>query len=442
VAGARTVYVLGRRTTRAVPELRSFLERNRVEYTWVDVDSDPLLRLLGSPERLDRLRLPTVLCPDGEWVEGPEAYHDRFATPPPHIAEDDAYLDVARWRGRLAEKLGLATKPSRDLYDLFVLGAGPAGLTAAVYAASEGLRTIVVERHAPGGQAATSARIENYLGFPNGVSGAELAAAAHEQALRFGAEILIGVEVVQGERRPDPPRRIELSNGSAFHTRAGLIATGVHYRRLDAPGVDERLGAGVHYGAAPNDALAYDGRDVVVVGAANSGGQAALHLAERARKVTIVCRGDSLTRSMSSYLISRIEAAGNIEVRLQTEVQGADGDGRLEQLLLRDRSTDERTTLHADGLFVLIGGEPLTSGVEGWLRRDEHGFLVTGPDALEGDDAQLRWPLERAPMLLEASEPGIFVAGDVRHGSSKRVASAVGEGAMAVQLVHRYLAAS
>jgi thioredoxin reductase (NADPH) len=436
------VYVLGRRTTRAVPELRSFLDRNRVEYTWVDVDSDPLVRLLGSHEQLDRLRLPTVLCPDGSWVEGPEVYDERFATPPPHVAEDDAYLAAARWRGLLAEKLGLTTRPSRDLYDLFVLGAGPAGLTAAVYAASEGLATIVVERHAPGGQAGTSARIENYLGFPNGVSGAELAAAAHEQALRFGAEILVGVEVLSGERRPDPPRRIELTNGSAFDTRAGLIATGVHYRRLDAPSVEERLGAGVHYGAAPDDALAYSGRDVVVVGAANSGGQAALHLAERARRVTIVCRGDSLARRMSRYLISRIEAADNIDVRLQTEVRRADGDGRLEQLVLRDRSTGDSTIVQADGLFVLIGGEPLTSGVEGWLQRDEHGFLVTGPDALEGDAGRLRWPLERAPMILESSEPGVFVAGDVRHGSSKRVASAVGEGAMAVLLVHRYVAGS
>jgi thioredoxin reductase (NADPH) len=425
MAGAGKVYVLGRPTTRAVPELRSFLDRNRVDYTWVDVDSDPLVRLLGSPEQLERLRLPTVLCPDGGWVEGPETYDERFATPPPHIAEDAAYLEAARWRGRLAEKLGLATKPSRDLYDLFVLGAGPAGLTAAVYAASEGLHTLVVERHAPGGQAGTSARIENYLGFPNGVSGAELAAAAHEQALRFGAEILVGVEVVRGGRRRGEPHRLELMNGSAFETRAGLIATGVHYRRLDAPGVEERLGAGVHYGASPNDALAYDGRDVAVVGAANSAGQAALHLAGHARTVTILARGDSLARSMSSYLISRIDAAANIDVRLRTELERADGDGHLEQLVLRDRS-GESTTLRADGLFVLIGGEPLTGGVEGWLRRDEHGFLVTGPDMRAGDPAGPRWPLERAPMILEASEPGIFVAGDVRHGSSKRVASAVG----------------
>jgi thioredoxin reductase (NADPH) len=441
MTGGQRVYVLGRRTTRAVPELRSFLDRNRVQHTWVDVDSDPLVRLLGSPERLQGLCLPTVLCPDGAWVEGPAAYHERFATPPAHIAEDEAYLEAARWRGRLAEKLGLTTRPSRDLYDLLVLGGGPAGLTAAVYAASEGLRTVVVERHAPGGQAGTSARIENYLGFPNGVSGAELAGAAHEQALRFGAEILVGVEVLRAEGPTGGPSRIDLTNGSAFDTRAGLIATGVHYRRLDAPGVEELLGAGVHYGAAPNDALPYSGRDVLVVGAANSAGQAALHLAEHARKVTILARGDSLARSMSRYLISRIETAGNVDVRLRTEVERAEGNGRLEELVLRDRSTGESATVRADGLFVLIGGDPLTGGVEGWLRRDGRGFLVTGTDLLDGDTGRLRWPLERAPMILESSQPGIFVAGDVRHGSSKRVASAVGEGAMAVQLVHRYLAA-
>lgn len=424
-----------------MPEVRSFLDGNRVAYTWVDVDSDPLVRLLGSPERLRRLRLPTILCPDGTWVEGPEAYEERFATPPAHIAADEAYLEAARWRARLAEKLGLATRPSRDLYDLFVLGAGPAGLTAAVYAASEGLRTVVVERHAPGGQAGTSARIENYLGFPNGVSGAELAAAAHEQALRFGAEILVGIEAVKGEVRPGRPSLIELTNGSAFETRAGLIATGVHYRRLDAPGVEERLGAGVHYGAGPNDAVSYTGRCVFVVGAANSAGQAALHLAEQARKVTLLARGDSLARSMSRYLVARIDAAANIDVRLLTEVERADGDGHLEELVLHNRSTGESTTVPADGLFVLIGGEPLTGGAEGFVRRDERGFLVTGPDLLDGDPATPRWPLERPPMVLEASEPGIFVAGDVRHGSVKRVASAVGEGAMAVQLLHRYLSA-
>jgi thioredoxin reductase (NADPH) len=323
-----------------------------------------------------------------------------------------------------------------------VLGGGPAGLTAAVYAASEGLRTVVVERHAPGGQAGTSARIENYLGFPQGVSGAELAAAAHEQALRFGAEILVGVEVVRAESPPGEPSRIELTNGSAFETRTGLIATGVHYRRLDATGVDERLGMGVHYGATPNEAAAYAGRDVVVVGAANSAGQAALHLAERARKVTVLARGDSLERTMSQYLIERIDAAGNIDVRVRTEIERASGDGRLEELVLHDSATGKSTTVPADGLFVLIGGEPLTGGSEGWLCRDERGFLVTGPDLLEGKPSEPRWGLERPPMVLEASEPGIFVAGDVRHGSTKRVASAVGEGAMAVQLVHRFLATS
>ena len=319
-------------------------------------------------------------------------------------------------------------------------GAGPAGLTAAVYAASEGLRTLVVERLSPGGQAGASARIENYLGFPNGLSGAELAAAAHEQALRFGAEILVGVEVFRGEPRPGGPARIELTNGSVFEVGAGLVATGVHYRRLDVAGVEERIGAGVHYGSAPTESAPYAGRDVCVVGAANSAGQAALHLAGHARTVILAARGGSLADGMSRYLVERIEAAPNVEVRLRTEVEAALGDGCLERLVLGDRSTGARTTVQADGLFVLIGGERLTGGYEGWLRRDDRGYLVTGPDLLDGDAARRAWwPLERPPLLLESSQPGMFVAGDVRHGSVKRVASAVGEGAMAVQLVHRYL---
>jgi thioredoxin reductase (NADPH) len=439
MAGPGTAYVLGRPATAGIHELRGFLDRNGVEYAWVDVDRDPLVRLLGSAEALERLRLPAVLCPDGALVERPEAYREPFTAPPAHIASDPAYLGAARWRAELAARLGLATRPSGGLYDLFVLGAGPAGLTAAVYAASEGLRTIVVERHAPGGQAGTSARIENYLGFPDGLSGDELAAAAHEQARRFGAEILVGVEVEHGEPLPGGPHRIELTSGVSFETRTGLIATGVHYRRLDAPGVDERLGAGVHYGSAPAEAVRYAGRPVAVVGAANAAAQAALHLADHARSVTLVARGESLARSMSRYLVERVEACATIDVRLLAEVERAGGDGRLEELVLRDRTTGERTTLTVDGLFVLIGGEPLTAGVEGWLRRDERGFLLTGTDILADDHDGVWWPFERPPLPLEASEPGVFVAGDVRHGSTKRVASAVGEGAMAVQLVHRYL---
>jgi thioredoxin reductase (NADPH) len=440
MARSRAVYVLGRPTGKAVPELRSLLERNRVAYTWIDVDDDALVRLLGGQERIEALRLPVVLCADGTAIEGPEAYHEPLAAPPPHIAADVAYLTGARWRAEVAERLGLATRPAHDVYDLFVLGAGPAGLTAAVYAASEGLRTVVVERHAPGGQAGTSGRIENYPGFADGVSGGELADAAHRQALRFGAEILVGVEVLRGEPRTGGAARIDLANGSTIEIRTGLIATGVHYRRLQAPGVEHLLGVGVHYGASPNDAVAHAGLDVAVVGAANSAGQAALQLAEHARRVTLLVRGESLTRSMARYLVTRLEECANVDVCLSTEVESAGGDGRLEELVLRGPGRSERSTLRVDGLFVLIGGEPLTGGVEGWLRRDERGFLVTGADLLAEIAAEPGWPLERAPMPLESSEPGVFVAGDVRHGSVKRVASAVGEGAMAVQLVHRFLA--
>ncbi len=437
--GPGKVYVLGRRMTPAVPELRRFLDLNGVAYTWVDVDDDPLVGLL-SPEGLSGLRLPLVLFADGSRMEGPKAHHEPFAVPPGHISTDAAYLEGIRWRAVLAEKLGLATRPSQQHYDLLVAGAGPAGLTAAVYAASEGLRTLVVERLASGGQAGSSARIENYLGFADGVSGSELAAAAHEQALRFGAEILVAVEVIRGEPELGRPARIELSNGAEFETWAGIVATGVHYRRLDVTGVEELIGAGVHYGASPGEATAYAGRDVFVVGAANSAGQAALHLAEHARRVTLVARRATLADTMSRYLVERIERAPNVDVLLRSEVEAADGNGRLEHLVLANRASGERTRVRADGLFVLIGGEPLTAGYEGWLLRDEDGFLVTGPALFDAGGDRRWWPLERAPMYLESSQPGMFVAGDVRAGSVKRVASAVGDGAMAAQLVHDFLA--
>jgi thioredoxin reductase (NADPH) len=437
---AGDVYVIGRGTSPAVPELRSFLDGNAVPYAWVDVDGDPLIEFLGSSERLRKLRLPIVLFADGTWLEGPKSYHEAFATPPAHIASDEAYLEAARWRAQVAERVGLPTNPAHDLYDLFVLGAGPAGLTAAVYAASEGLQTLVAERHTPGGQAGTSARIENYPGFPEGISGSELARAVHQQAVRFEAEILVGVEVVRASPQPGGTTAIELTNGAMFETRCGVIATGVHYRRLRAPGVEELIGAGVFYGSVPRAASAYRDANVVVVGAANSAGQAALHLAEYASRVTMVVRADTLARKMSRYLVERIEQAPNLDVLLRTEVARASGDGPLRELVLLDQSTGKQTTVRADAAFVLIGGDPLTGGVEGLMRRDDRGFLVTGPDLLESDPDQVWWPLDRNPFDLESSVPGVFVAGDVRSGSVKRVASAVGEGAQAAQLVHRYLA--
>jgi thioredoxin reductase (NADPH) len=437
----REAYVLARRGKAGMSELRSFLDGNGAVYRWIDVDADPLIGLLGSPEALDRLRLPAVLL-DANLLEAPESYAEAFATPPAHIGADQRYLEAARWRCRLAEQLGLQTKPARNLYDVAVVGGGPAGLTAAVYAASEGLRTVVLERHVPGGQAGTSFRIENYLGFPEGISGFELARAAYGQAVRFGAEILVGVELTGGQPRPPGLFAFELTSGAVIETRSAVIATGVHYGRLDAPDVEERLGAGVYYGVAPNEAVFHRDGDVFVVGGANSAGQAALHLAGYARRVTLVVRGDSLESRMSRYLVDRLEQTPNVAIRTQTEVVGAEGDGRLERLVLAEHGSGDRITVAADALFILIGGKPLTAGFEGWLRVDERGYLVTGPDVLESEGQDTAWPLERDPFLLESSAPGVFVAGDVRRKSTKRVASAVGEGAMAVQLVHEFLASS
>jgi thioredoxin reductase (NADPH) len=366
--------------------------------------------------------------------EAPESYAAAFATPPAHIAADERYLEAARWKCRLAEQLGLQTQPKRDRYDLAIIGGGPAGLTAAVYAASEGLETVVMERNVPGGQAGTSFRIENYLGFPDGITGFELARAAHEQAVRFGTEILVGVELTGGQPRPPGLFAVELTSGGLIESRSVVIATGVHYVRLEVPGVEERLGAGVYYGVAPNEAISYADGEVFVVGGANSAGQAALHLAGHVRQVTLLVRGEPLGRRMSQYLVDRLEGTPNVAVRTGTEVVGAEGDGRLERLVLAERGSADRTTVAADALFILIGGRPLTGGFEGWLRLDNGGYVVTGPDLVEGD-----WPLERDPFLLESSVPGVFVAGDVRRNSTKRVASAVGEGAMAVQFVHEFL---
>jgi thioredoxin reductase (NADPH) len=333
----------------------------------------------------------------------------------------------------------LPTRPQHELYDVVILGAGPAGLTAALYAASEGLRTLVIEALAPGGQAGTSARIENYPGFPDGISGAELAASIHAQALRLGAEILVGVELLRAMPGDSARFAFELTGGETVHAHAAVAANGVHYRRLEAPGVDGLIGAGVHYGSSPSEVALCRNCDVVVVGGANSAGQAALSLADVARSVTVVCRSDSLDRGMSRYLVDRIEAHDRIEVRNRAEVVEAHGDEQLASVVIRDDERGEEVEAGADALFVMIGAQPMTAGVEGWLRRDDHGFLVTGPDLLS--DGQPAWPLERPPLFLESSQPGLFVAGDVRHGSIKRVASAVGEGAMAVALVHQHLSA-
>jgi len=331
------------------------------------------------------------------------------------------------------------TRPGREEYDRFILGAGPAGLTAAVSAASEGQRTLIAEVHAPGGQAGTSSRIENYPGFPDGVSGAELAEGAYRQAQRLGAEFLIGVLVAHGRPQADGTVEIELSSGSTIRTHSGVIATGVAYRRLDVPEMEELIGRGVRYVSPSGEAASYEGRRVAVVGGANSAGQAALHLADHAAQVTLLVRGDSLATRMSRYLVERIEQDDRIAVRTRTEVVGGEGRDWLESVAIEGPEGEQ--TLATDDLFVLIGAEPMTAGVEDWLRCDAGGYFMTGPDLLQSSDRSW-WQLDRDPLFLESNQPGLFIAGDARHGSIKRVASAVGEGAMAASLVYSYLAAS
>lgn len=437
---------------------RTLLGGNGVAHRWIDTDADPVGRLLAENVHLGVER-PVAVFADGTQLPAPEGFVDPGPTrargpehaptadgrrvgmtmparrPPEHA---EAYLASARWLSELARRAGLRTQPEHELYDVVIVGAGPAGLTAAVYAASEGLSTVVLERVAPGGQAGTSARIENYPGFPQGISGAELASGAHQQALRFGAEILVGVEIVRADPQPDGTFELLLSGGGRLRAPSGVIATGVAYRRLDAPGIEQLIGCGVSYGSAPAKAPGHRDQDVLLVGGANSAGQAALHLAEYARSVTMIIRADSLEASMSSYLVERIAAHPKIAVLTGTKVTAVAGQPRLETVTVADRDGHQRV-LRADAMYVLIGGQPLTAGVEGWLRRDGGGYLVTGAD-LRRDSDTARWPLDRDPLPLESSQPGLFIAGDVRHGSIKRVASAVGEGAMAIALLHTYLA--
>jgi thioredoxin reductase (NADPH) len=426
--------IVGRRSTPGVGAARELLRRNEVPHRWVDLDRDPLLPLLET-ESLSAGRLPLVLFPDGTRLEGPEEYTEQVSGRTEDVSRE-RYLASAHWRAELAARAGLPTTPSHEVYDVVVVGAGPAGLTAAVYAASEGLRTLVCERNAPGGQAGTSSRIENYPGFPDGVGGAELAAGTYRQARRLGAEFLIGVEIESAHPESDQIIDLMLTSGSKLRGRSGVIATGVAYRQLNAPGVEQFVGRGVHYGSATDAAPRYSGGHVVVVGGANSAGQAALHVAAYAKRVTMLVRGESLAQAMSRYLVDRIEAHERITVRTSSQVSRAEGGDWLENVVVAGPDGD--ASLEAGGMFVLIGGEPLTAGVEDWLRCDAGGYLMTGA-ALYAEADRSWWPLARDPLFLESSQPGLFIAGDVRHGSIKRVASAVGEGATSIALVHSYL---
>ncbi|MBD2463132.1 FAD-dependent oxidoreductase [Oscillatoria sp. FACHB-1407] len=407
------IRVVGNRWSPLSHQAKDFLARNQIPYQWLDVELEPeAAKLVEYAEAEGKQQLPLVLFPDGSRLVQPS-----------NLA--------------IAEKIGLRTQAERPFYDLAIIGGGPAGLAAAVYGASEGLSTVMIEREAPGGQAGSSSRIENYLGFPVGLSGADLARRAVTQARRFGVEILTPQEV-RSVRITDPYRILHLADGSEISCHALLVATGVSYRKLSVPGIDPLCGAGVYYGAAMTEAIACQGESVYIVGGANSAGQAAMHFSKYASEVVMLVRSP-LTKSMSQYLIDQIEATPNIRVCTGCVVEEVKGTTNLEALVVKNLNTGERDTVNATSLFIFIGAMPQTDWLDGTVERDEKGFILTGPDLIREGKPPKGWNLDRPPFLLETSVPGIFAAGDVRYNSVKRVASGVGEGAIAVQFVHRYL---
>ena len=409
------IRVLGTRWSAKSYELREFLARNHVPYRWLDIDvsnPDPeVKRLLGNFE--GETRFPLIIFPDGVKVVEPT-------------------------NEEIAQRIGLRTRPNSDFFDLAIVGGGPAGLAAGVYGASEGLKTVIIEREAPGGQAGLSSRIENYLGFPSGLSGGDLTRRAVAQALRFGVEILTPQQAVRA-RSDGPYRILTLGDGSEVSCHAMLIATGVQWRKLDVPGVDKLQGAGVYYGAGSTEALACRNEDVYIIGGANSAGQAAMNFSRFAKRVVMLVRANSLAATMSQYLIDDIAKTPNIEVQTESQVAAVHGEERLQTISILCRKTGSVDTVPASSLFVFIGAEPRTDWMDGFIQRDSKGFILTGPDLMPDGKRPAGWPLDRDPWLLEACVPGVFVAGDVRYRSVKRVASGVGEGANAVQFVHQYL---
>ena len=408
------IRVVGNRWSPGSHAIKDFLARNRVPYQWQDVEVSEEAWQLVSQADSGEPRLPLVVFPDGTYLEAPENVE-------------------------VAEKVGLRTRAERPFYDLIIVGGGPSGLAAAVYGASEGLKTVLIEREAPGGQAGTSSRIENYLGFPAGLSGADLSQRAVAQARRFEVEILTPQEVAE-VRVEDPYRVVRLADGTEISCHALLITTGVSYRKLEVPGVERLAGAGVYYGAAMTEALSCKDEDVYIVGGANSAGQAAMYFSQHARKVVILCRSGDLRKGMSEYLVKQIEDNPNIEVRVNSGVAAAFGEDHLERLTIKNSKTGDEETASARSLFIFIGAAPKTEWLDGVVERDERGFILSGPDLIRDGKRPKNWTEDRDPYLLETSVPGIFVAGDVRYGSVKRVASGVGEGSIAVQFIHRYLA--
>ncbi|MBC7927195.1 MAG: FAD-dependent oxidoreductase, partial [Bryobacteraceae bacterium] len=398
--------------------IRDFLSRNRIPYQWLDIEKlndDAEVRRVAEAAGVDQTSdLPIVIFEDGSVLTRPDP-------------------------SEIAAKLGLGTQPTESFYDLMIVGGGPGGLAAAVYGASEGLKTVMIEREAPGGQAGMSSRIENYLGFPEGLSGSLLADRAVKQAKRFGVEIITPQEAMT-LRIDNQYRVVKLLNNAEISCNALLIATGVQYRKLEVPGMDRLYGAGVYYGAAMTEALACKDETVYVVGGANSAGQAAMHFSKYALEVVMLVRGEGLSATMSDYLIRQIEATPNIRVESLSEVVEVFGSDHLQEIAISCKRSGDVSRVPASSLFIFIGAAPRTDWLEGVVERDNRGFLPTGRELIRDGKKPKGWNLDREPYLLEASVPGVFVVGDVRQGSVKRVATSVGEGAMAVQMVHQYLA--
>src|ERR1051325_9845011 len=411
------IRVVGNRWSPKAHEVKDFLARNQVPYQWFDVETaeaDIEVRRLTESLPAEELKhLPLVIFSDGERLEEPTT-------------------------GEIAERVGLRSRANAEFYDLAIVGGGPAGLAAAVYGASEGLRTVMIERDAPGGQAGMSSKIENYLGFPSGLSGADLARRGVAQARRFGVEILSPQEAA-GARAEGPYRFVRFADGTEISCHSLLIASGVQWRTLDLPGMEQLTGAGVYYGATMTEALSCRDEDVYIVGGANSAGQAAMYFSQYARRVVMLVRGASLEKSMSQYLVDQIRKTDNIHVRLNSSIAGVYGESHLEELSIYCSDRRETDRVRAKYLFILIGAQPHTDWLPGLVRRDERGFILTGPDLMRDGKRPRGWQLERDPYLLETSVPGIFAVGDVRKGSIKRVASGLGKGPVAISFVHQYL---
>jgi thioredoxin reductase (NADPH) len=407
------IRVLGHLLTPDSHRVKDFLARNQIPYHWINLQDDPQGQALWESLPQAQRKLPLVFFPDGEYLMQP----DNLA---------------------LAKKAGLTTEPSQPFYDLVIVGAGPAGLAAAVYGASEGLRTVLLEKEGTGGQAGTSARIENYLGFPKGLSGADLARRAVTQARRFGAELLAAQEVT-GLRVDDNYRFVQLAGGKEISCHALIVATGVETRELNVPGVEELTGTAVFYGAAVTEAANFRDQPVFVVGGGNSAGQGAVFLARYASRVQLLVRSSALSNGMSQYLVDQIEAIPNIEVLTGAQIASVSGEGHLETVSVKDNDAGETRQLEGAAIFVFIGAIPRTEMIGDSLARDRAGFILTGADLIQDGKLPASWTLKRDPFLLETSVPGIFAAGDVRHGSIKRVAAAIGEGSTCVKFIHQYL---